>query len=417
LSRVAFGVFLRNHQAYPETRMSYAQNRLIHDADSHLMELADCLDPFLEKKYRADYDALPKLRAWPRDSAWVNDARAKQADNAFRAGAVENILLRRDYEALGAFKPEDRPWALDLLGFKSQVVFTTWCLGNFGLDDTNPDLAYATAEAHNRMMAAFCSVDRRFLPTAYIPLADFERAKATAKAALDGGAKALMVPSICPKGHSPSHVAFDPVWRMAEEAGLPIVFHVGGEAKLNPDYFDNGMPRVKDFHGGEENFTSVSYMMIPHSVMLTLAAMIFDGVLDRFPKLKVGVIELGASWVPSWMRFMDAGADAFRKGEERLKKLSLKPSEFVRRQVRVTPYPHEDTGWIIRNAGDKVCMFSSDFPHVEGGRNPLKRFDDSVTGLPAPAIERFYAGNFADLMGAGLAADLRGRTVAAAETS
>ena len=394
--------------------MSYAANRVIHDADSHVMELADCLDPFLEAKYRADYDALLKLKAWPRDSAWVKEARAKQTDAAFRAGADENILLRRDYEALGSFSPEDRPRALDLLGFKSQLVFTTWCLGNFGLDDTNPVLAYGTAEAHNRMMAAFCSVDRRFLPTAYVPLADFEHTKRTAKAAIEGGAKALMVPSVCPKGHSPSHVGFDPVWRMAEEAGLPIVFHVGGEEKINPDYFNNGGPKVKDFHGGEENFTSASYMMIPHSVMLTLAAMIFDGVLDRFPKLKIGVIELGASWVPSWMRFMDAGADAFRKGEERLKKLSLKPSEFVRRQVRVTPYSHEDTGWIIRNAGEEVCMFSSDFPHVEGGRNPLKRFDDSVSGLPARAIERFYRDNFVDLMGAGLAPELRHTNRAAA---
>jgi predicted TIM-barrel fold metal-dependent hydrolase len=378
------------------------------------MELADCLDPFLEQKYRADYDALPKLKAWPRDGAWVKGARAKQADASFRGGAADNILQRRDYEALGAFMPEDRPRALDLLGFQSQLVFTTWCLGNFGLDDTNPKLAYATADAHNRMMTAFCSVDRRFLPTAYVPLADFECAKATARAAIEGGAKALMVPSACPKGHSPSHVGFDSVWRMAEEAGLPVVFHVGGEEKINSDYFNNGLPKVKDFHGGEENFTSVSFMMIPHSVMLTLAAMIFDGVLDRFPKLKIGVIELGASWVPSWMRFMDAGADAFRKGEERLQKLSLKPSEFVRRQVRVTPYSHEDAGWIIRNAGEEVCMFSSDFPHVEGGRNPLKRFDDAVAGLPAQAVGRFYAGNFADLMGEGLPTDLRRRTVSAA---
>jgi predicted TIM-barrel fold metal-dependent hydrolase len=141
--------------------------------------------------------------------------------------------------------------------------------------------------------------------------------------------------------------------------------------------------------------------------MLSLAAMIFDGVLDRHPKLRVGVIELGASWLPGWMRFMDAGADAFRKGEERLQKLSLKPSEFVRRQVRVTPYPHEDAGWIIKNAGEEVCLFSSDYPHVEGGRNPLKRFDDSLSGMPQRAVDRFYADNFVDLMGEGLPADLR----------
>jgi predicted TIM-barrel fold metal-dependent hydrolase len=194
---------------------------------------------------------------------------------------------------------------------------------------------------------------------------------------------------------------------MAQEAGLPIVFHVGGEMKMNPDYFNNGLPRVKDFHGGEENFTSLSFMTIPHSVEETLAALIFDGVLDRFPKLKFGVIELGASWLPSWMRYLDAGYGAFFKHEERLKKLSLKPSEFVKRQVRVTPYPHEDTGWIIANSGEEICLFSSDFPHVEGGRNPLKRFNESLTGITPRAIERFYCDNFIDLMGEGLARDLR----------
>jgi predicted TIM-barrel fold metal-dependent hydrolase len=388
--------------------MPYVANRIVLDADSHLMELADCLDAFMDTGTRAKYDALPKVKAWPRDGKWVTEARAKQSDEAFRQGAAENILLRKNYEALGAFTKQDRPRALDELGFASQLVFTTWCLSNFNLDQSQDiDLAYKLAEAHNRMMTDFCAVDRRFLGTAYIPLADFDRARETAKNAIAMGLKGLMIPSRCPNGHSPSHVAFDPVWRMAEEAGLPILFHVGGEEKLNPAYFNNGLPKVKDFHGGEENFTSVSFMMIPHSVMLTLAAMIFDGVLDRFPKLKVGAIELGASWVPSWMRYMDAGADAFRKGEERLKRLTLKPSEFVKRQVRVTPYPHEDAGWIIQNTGEEVCLFSSDYPHVEGGRNPLKRFDDSLVSVSAHARDRFYAQNFIDLMGEGLSSDLR----------
>lgn len=89
--------------------MSYAENRIIHDADSHLMELADCLDPYLDAKSRARYDELPKLKAWPRDSDWVNKSRATQADPVFRAGETANILLRKDYEALGAFIREDRP--------------------------------------------------------------------------------------------------------------------------------------------------------------------------------------------------------------------------------------------------------------------------------------------------------------------
>ena len=164
---------------------------------------------------------------------------------------------------------------------------------------------------------------------------------------------------------------------------------------------------MKDFHGGEENFTSVSFMTIPQAVMQTMAALIFDGVLDRFPNLKFGAIELGASWVPGWMRFMDSAHGAFIKNEDRLQKLSMRPSDFVRRQFRVTPYPHEDVAWIVANAGEEVALFSSDYPHVEGGRNPLKRFNDSLSNTPTRAVDRFYRENFIDLMGEGLAADLR----------
>ena len=388
--------------------MPYAQDRIVHDADSHLMELEDCLDPYFDRAHLQAYHDLPSYRHKVGDGRWSAAARRKQDDAAFRAGEDDNILLRKNHEALGAFRRADRPKALDLLGFASQLVFTTFCLGNFGLDESGPvDLCHAAATAHNRMMTEFCAVDRRFLATAYVPLVDFERAAQTAKEAIALGAKALLIPSRCPPGHSPSHIAFDAVWDAAQEAGIPILFHVGGEEKLKADYFENGMPRVKDFHGGEENFTSVSYMAIPGSVMQTLAAMIIDGVMDRFPRLKFGVIELGASWLPGWMKSMDSAHLAFFKNEERLHRLSATPSEIVRRQVRVTPYPHEDAGWLIAQAGAETCLFSSDYPHVEGGRNPLKRFGDSLSGTPREAVDRFYAGNFIDLMGEGLAADPR----------
>jgi predicted TIM-barrel fold metal-dependent hydrolase len=225
-----------------------------------------------------------------------------------------------------------------------------------------------------------------------------------AKEAIAMGARALLVASARPKTHSPSHIALDPVWAQAQEAGVPVVLHVGGGGKLlDPHYFENGLPAVPDFHGGAENFRSIDYMAIPFPVMQTLSAWILDGVLDRFPRLKVGVIEQGASWLPGLMRQLDSALAAFSKMEERLQKLSLRPSEYVTRQIRVTPYPAEDVAFIIEQAGEEVCLFSSDYPHVEGGRNPLKRFEDSMGRLPERAKSRFYAENFVDLMGAGLA--------------
>jgi len=395
--------------------MAYVEGRVVHDADSHLMELPDCLDPYFEKRLLARYHALPIYQNKLGKAGWADKAREQQRDATFRAGDAENILLRKNYQALGAFEQIDRPQALDLLGFTSQLVFTTFCLGNFGLDQSDDvELCYAAATAHNRMMTDFCKIDRRLLATAYVPLEDFERAKACAKEAIELGAKALLVPSRPPKHHAPSHVALDAVWAIAQEAGVPILFHVGGEEKLAKVYRENGLPPVKDFHGGDDNFTSVSYMPIPNSAMQTLATMIFDGVFDRFPRLKFGAIELGASWLPGWMRSMDSAAHAFIKNEERLQKLSARPSELVRRQLRVAPYPHEDAGWLIENAGPEVALFSSDYPHVEGGRNPLKRFNESLKDSSPRAVEAFYCDNFVDLMGEGLAPELRKPRVSAA---
>ena len=93
------------------------------------------------------------------------------------------------------------------------------------------------------------------------------------------------------------------------------------------------------------------------------------------------------------------GADAFRKNEERLQRLSATPSEIVRRQVRITPYPHEGAGWCIEQGGEEVFLFSTDYPHVEGGRNPVKRFDASLAGSDEETHDAFYSGNFADLLG------------------
>ena len=131
--------------------------------------------------------------------------------------------------------------------------------------------------------------------------------------------------------------------------------------------------------------------------------MIFDGVLERFPDLRIGVIEQGAIWVPSWMRQMEAAFEAFARHEERLQALSLRPSEYVRRQVRFTPYPTEDVGWIIEQTGPEVCLFSSDYPHVEGGRRPIERFEASLGDAPDDLRERFYRTNFEDLMGSAMA--------------
>src|SRR3546814_8522354 len=83
----------------------------------------------------------------------------------------------------------------------------------------------------------------------------------------------------------------------------------------------NGWPKVPDCLGGDENFRSVDSIAIPVPPTQTRATMIFDGVLERHPALRIGVIEQGAIWMPGWMRQMESALDAFVRHEERLQSL------------------------------------------------------------------------------------------------
>lgn len=395
--------------------MAYIEDRVVHDADAHIMETPDWLRSYADPEIR-DRLARPgytnEIKQFG-DLVGIDDLDdafdkilAEHRSEAFLADEAVEIMNRKNFAATGSFLAADRPRVLDLIGVRSQLMFNTFHNAKLYQWEHQPDLdlAYGAARAHNRGMVEFCSVDDRLLPTCYVPLADFERSAAMAAEAVELGAAALLVASGCPEGHSPSHRGLDPVWRTAAEAGIPVVFHVGGTGDLiDPNYFNNGLPIPTDFHGGDENFRSVDYMGIPMPPMQTMATLIFDGVLDRFPALRWGVIEQGCIWLPSWAKQMESAFDAFFRHEDRLQALELRPSEYIERQIRVTPYPTEDVGWVTEQMGPNVLLFNTDYPHVEGGRRPFERFERSLGAVPEATKQRFYADNFIDLMGASIA--------------
>ena len=370
----------------------------IFDADSHLMETADWLSRYADDGVRHRLAPLG-LEGAGAGAAELMDSLPElwESHRSLEIGP-EVIKGPKGWMAPGALDTEVRTRVLDALGISAQLVFPTFALGHFAFSK-DLDVLYGGTDALNRAMADFCASDPRLKAVGYLPLNDPRRALATVEAALETGVAAVWVPSDAPGDFSPAHVDIDPVWACLASAGVPFVLHVGGGKLLPKAFHNNGLPRPRDWLGGGENLRAKDFPVLHHSPERFLACMALDGVFERHETLRGAAIELGATWVPGMLRNLDYAHRSFSKHEPVLRELPLLPSDYLRRQVRFTPFPFEDTAWLIEQCGPELFMFSTDYPHPEGGRRPFEAFGDAVAGFPEDTRERFFWRNGAELLG------------------
>ena len=380
--------------------MTYAGSRRIVDADSHLMEwpgfLSDHVDPALR-------DRLPNIEAVMVASGV--DPTGWQHSEEERASLVDlgDDLVRRGpkwHAALGAVDPSERSGALDLLGFEHQVVYSSFCAPLFELDD--PDLRYGAYRAHNRAMAGFCDADKRLHGVAICDLDEPDRSLVELDVALDMGLRLAWLPARAPGGRAPGHPDHDPFWTRLAERNVPFVLHVGsGRLPIGSEWMDDGRPRSEQFSGAEI-IGSKDFMVVYHTAARFLSVLVLDGVLERHPALRGGAIEMGAGWVPDMLRRLDHAASIWSRSEPRLGTFERTPTEQACAQLRFTPYPFEDIGRIAVEADPRLFLFSSDYPHAEGGRDPLGRFERSWAAAATAddaAIAGFFAANATGWLG------------------
>ena len=385
--------------------MTYASGRTFFDADSHVMELPDFLRDHADPELR---ERMPRIPV-PKVGTLANlleDAKERKAHGPERVAemtALGDGLIAgpKGYMALGAFNAAERTTALDLLGFHRQLVFATFSTGPAFTLLRPVDDRYAAARAHNRAMAAFCAGDERLMGVAALPLDVTSLALAELDNIIALGLKAVWIPHQPCGGRSPGHVDLDPVWARMAAAGLPFVLHVGGHPlQISPEWMNTGRKVPTDWLGGGENVRGKDMTSLHQAAETFIGALVLDGVLERHGDLRGGVIELGAGWVPQMLRRLDWVTEIWRKSEPDLAALARKPSEQIRAQLAFTPYVYEDVGELIRQSWPELYLFSSDYPHTEGGRQPLGRFEASLEGQGEAVKEQFYSGNFQRLFAA-----------------
>jgi uncharacterized protein len=385
--------------------MTYATDRPYCDADSHIMETRDWIANFADREILAKLPEMSLLKSGTKSFEVINDAVVKQKQRAALGTAAINVVKGlKGWNAPGAFDAAERRAALDDLGFNQQLVFSTFSATQY-LHHEDPDVRYGGIRAHNRAMAAFCGRDPRLIAAGQVSLADPKRCVAEMTEGVRLGCGAFWIPGMPVGDKSPGHPDFDPVWQAFCDLNVPFLLHVGPNSPTKiAAYENNGQPRPKDITGAEggENLRVRDFMLLSVGPQQFLTALVFDGVFARFPKLRGGVIELGAGWVPEYLRSLDLSQKIFKKTDPCVAALAMRASEYIRRAVKFTPFPGEDVGGLIRDAGAELFMFSSDYPHPEGTDDPIGRFERTIKDISEEAKTKFYSENFQAMMAARL---------------
>jgi predicted TIM-barrel fold metal-dependent hydrolase len=285
--------------------------------------------------------------------------------------------------------------ALDEGGLEACVLFP-----NFGLIwehmlASAPEARRANARAYNRWMAeSLHGADGRLFGVAHLVLDDPEWAAGELRHLASDGIRLAMVGPAPVDGRPLSHPDLDPVWAAFCETGIAPVFHVAGfESPLHPAW------HAGDPEAGDRIMDSIFLWVAP---AVALANMIIYGTLERFPELRIGVIELSAGWVPNFLLNIDGAFDFYtvRHGGP-VHPLADRPSDYFLRQVRVAALPYEAPAYLIKKVGADTFMIGSDWPHAEGVAHPREDNEASVASLPDEARRKALHDNAAWLLGIG----------------
>jgi len=394
--------------------MAYApDNRDFYDADSHVMELPNFIIDYADKEFK---DLIPPVNY---KASLVTDEEVEEIVNNGGKHTKEHVETQialgdrliaesKEIQALGAFNRTDRSVAMDMLGFKKQLVFATHSVvtpfrdlrGKAKYVDKQgvkitPELRYGATRAHNRAMSDFWSEDSRLMGVGVIPLHEPELAMVELDFAIKSGLEAIWVPHYACGDRSPGHLALDPFWRKLSEEGIPFLMHVGGSPlQLDKSWSENGKPPSKDWMGGGENVRAKDMVVMHQGPETFVSMMVLDGVFERHPELKGASVELGAGWVPEMLQRLDYVVKTWSRVDKNLSEIKRKPSEQLIEQMAFTPFHHEDVGMLMDASHLELYLFSSDYPHVEGTSDPIGRFERFLVDRDEHTKNLFYSENF-----------------------
>jgi predicted TIM-barrel fold metal-dependent hydrolase len=296
--------------------------------------------------------------------------------------------LPRDY-----WEPAARAARLGALGVDEAVLFPNYGLVFERTLAADLPALRANMAAWNRWCASVAAEGRGQLhPVAHLTLRDLDWLEGELAAASRAGVRLAMIAPALVDGKPLSHPALERAWAAFAHHGVTPIFHVADQPKV----FDEAWYTDRS----ELGVFAVDAVMLYVPAALACTDLILNGVLERHPELRLGIVELSAVWLPLFLMMLDGGSAFVERMSGRPPRLALRPSEYFRRQVRVSCFAYELPKGLQRMLGGAdLLMACSDYPHSEGTARPLADYAaPGERGLRPEEAPGFFGGNAAFLL-------------------
>lgn len=369
------------------------------DADGHILEPPDIWEQYIDPKYKErairlrqnekgleylEIDGQPFKYMPPGALAGFGAMGKKPPDRAKPDPRITYV----GEAPFGSMDATERVQRLDQEGLDKAILYPS--IGLIWETEEVGDLAYQAAltTAYNRWITDFCSgTDGRLVPVAHISMGDPEEAAKELERSVRDGAKGAFFAPFTPTNKSHAHPDYDPFWEKVQELDVPVGIHPAGEPpskRVHQRFKDMQKWAMWHFnvHGGQ-------------GPLQAFTAMFQYGLFERFPTVKIVVLESGAGWAGYLLNRMDAVFESPLGDTVRLKE---KPSFYFQRQCWISGDPDEKAfGHVVDFVGADKFFWASDFPHPDHPDNYMEELEELVTPMSASTRKKVLGLNAADV--------------------
>ncbi len=332
----------------------------IFDADCHLMEPEYVFEKYIDERYKSQAPRMGNAPDSGRRTFLVEGepftrekGKYPMAAPAF-LNAVRKAMQRFERAAKQGFSAEARLQDMDEQGVDIQVCYPTAAGQMLGREFRDTRLLAACCRAYNDWSADYCSKDpKRLRWSAILPMQDVEEAIKEAHRAAGNGAISFYVRPNPVRGRAIFSEEYLPLWREVEKLGRPISTHESASASV-PSFGDR-----MDTH------VSGHILSHPFEAMAAMTGLIWYGVIEKLPKLRIVHVEADGGWVPYWLQRMEQHWNFSGNAEHEY--LTRRPTEYFKSNFFVAFRGDEPTmKAAVDLVGDNNFLWDTDYPHPDG---------------------------------------------------